>query len=165
MHIVILAAAAAALTASLASVAQAAPASVDVAVGPLLQAKGEKTYGVRDVRQLADELRADVQRQLTRTGAYDGAKVELVLSDAVPNRPTFKQLGDQPGLSYQSFGLGGARIDGRIVTADGRETPVSYRYYESDIRYARYDSTWSDADWTISRFAYELARGKAVASR
>jgi len=164
MRIVVLATSAV-LAAGLTSAAQAAPASVDVTVGPSLQAKAEKTYGVREVRDLADDLRRDVERRLAKTGAYDGARIELVLTDAVPNRPTFKQLADVPGLSLQSLGVGGARIEGRIVTADGRVTPVAYRYYESDIRYARHQSTWSDAQWTFDRFAHQLGRGQMVASR
>ncbi len=159
-----LALAAAVLLASGAA-ALAAPASVSVAIGPELQVKAQKTYGVKEVERLADHLRKDVERELTRSGAYDGARVELVLVDAVPNRPTFKQLGDTPGLSYQSYGVGGARIEGRIVAADGTETPVGYRYYDPDIRYAWANWTWSDAEWTFNRFAHRLGRGQALASR
>ncbi|MEO8115137.1 MAG: hypothetical protein ABI655_12185 [Phenylobacterium sp.] len=147
------------------SAALAAPASVSVAIGPKLQAKAEKTYGVRDVRDLADRLQKEVARTLTRTGAYDGARLELVLADAVPNRPTFKQLSDTPGLSYQSFGVGGAAIEGRIVAADGTVTPVSYSYYEPDIRYAAQNWTWHDADWTFGRLASKLGRAEVVANR
>lgn len=147
------------------SAALAAPASVSVAIGPELQAKAVKTYGVRDVNDLADRLQKDVARVLARTGAYEGARVELVLADAVPNRPTFKQLGDRPGLSYESFGVGGAKIEGRIVAADGTVTPVSYSYYEPDIRYSAQNWTWHDAEWTFGRLAYRLGRGQTVASR
>jgi hypothetical protein len=145
--------------------ALAAPASVNVSIGPALQAKAASTYGVREVDQLAGELRKSVERQLARTGAYDGEHVDLVLVDAVPNRPTFKQMGDTPGLSYQSFGVGGARIEGRAVAANGAVTPLSYHYYEPDIRFARRSGTWSDAEWTLDRFAYQLGRGQAIASR
>jgi len=158
-----LAAVAAAL--STGSSALAAPAHVDVAIGPALQAKAEMVYGVRDVRDLADDLRRGVERRLADNSAYDGARIELTLTDAVPNRPTFKQLSDVPGLSFGSFGVGGASIEGRIVAADGRVSPVAYRYYETDIRYARQNTTWSDAQWTIQQFADKLARGKAYAER
>jgi hypothetical protein len=161
----ILAIAAAATTLSVGSAAMAAPAQVQVAIGPALQATAEKTYGVRDVRELAEELKSDVERQLARTHAYDDARIELTLVDAVPNRPTFKQMGDRPGLSFQSFGVGGAEIEGRIVTLDGRTTPLAYRYYETDIRYARHNSTWSDAEWTFQQFAGRLRRGDGYASR
>jgi len=156
---------AAALAAGLASAAQAAPAVVEVAIGPQLQAKADKVYGARDVRELADQLRRQVERELGKTGAYDGARIELVLADATPNRPTFKQLGDRPGLSPLSHGVGGAEIGGRIVAADGQETPVHYRYYETDIRHSYGQATWTDAETSLDQFARRLARGKALASR
>jgi hypothetical protein len=145
--------------------AVAAPASVTVTVGPELQTKAVETYGVRDIDRLATELRKDVERELARTGAYDGARIELVLTDAKPNRPTFKQLSEISGLSYQSFGIGGARIEGQAIARGGAVTPLKYSYYETDIRQSWTNATWSDAEWTISRFAYRLARGKVVASR
>jgi hypothetical protein len=143
----------------------AAPATVSVTVGPELQKKALKTYGVKDVDRLAANLRADVERELTKTGAYDGARIELVLVDVKPNRPTFKQMGDTPGLSYQSFGLGGAKIEGQAIAADGTVTPVGYRWYETDIGQTWYQATWSDAEWTFDRFATRLSRGQALASR
>lgn len=164
MRIIALAAAAA-LTACLATAANASPASVEVTVGPELQAKAAKTYGVRDIADLAGDLKRDVERQLAKTGAYDGARIELVLSDAKPNRPTFKQLGDKPGLSMQSFGVGGAEISGKLITADGRETPISYRCYETDIRWAQGQTTWADAERSIGSFAHSFARGKTYVSR
>jgi hypothetical protein len=160
----IVALAAAALLSS-ATAAFAVPASVTVSIGPELQRKAVEKYGVRDVDRLATELGKNVVRELTRTGAYDGARIELTLVDAVPNRPTFKQLSDTPGLSFGSFGIGGARIEGQAIAPGGAVTPLKYSYYETDIRQTWANSTWSDAQWTISRFAYRLASGKAVASR
>jgi len=150
---------------SSATAAFAAPASVTVTVGPDLQKKAVEKYGVRDVDRLATELRQDVERELARTGAYAGQQIELVLVDAQPNRPTFKQMSDKPGLSYQSFSIGGARIEGRAIAPGGAVTPLKYSYYETDIRQVRAYSTWSDAQWTMNRFAYRLASGKSVASR
>ena len=139
----------------------AAPATVSVAIGPELQQKAEKTYGVRETARLAEDLRQDVERALARSGVHQDARVELVITDAKPNRPTFKQLGDTPGLSMESFGVGGASIEGRIIAADGSVTPVSYRWYESDIRQAYGDWVWSDAQVTFNRFASRLARNDA----
>jgi hypothetical protein len=156
--------ASAALLAS-ATAAMAAPAAVTVAIGPELQAKAAKTYGVREVRALAADLRGDVERRLVRTGAYDDARVELTLVDVKPNRPTFKQLSDRPGLSMRSFGVGGASIQGRIVRADGTVQPVSYHWYETDIRQAYGQATWFDAHWTFNRFAHRLSKGEQLARR
>lgn len=163
MRIIALAAAAALLLP--AGAAFAAPASVSVTIGPELQKTALKKYGIKDVNRLAESLRSDVERELTKTGAYDGARVELVLVDAKPNRPTFKQMGDNPGLSYQSFGLGGAKIEGQAIAADGTVTPLRYGWYETDIGQTWYQSTWSDAEWTFDRFATKLSRGEALASR
>ncbi len=145
--------------------ALAAPASVSVTVGPELQKKFDKTYGVREAERLTADLRQSIGSALAKTGAHDGARIELVLTDVKPNRPTFKQMRDTPGLSMQSFGIGGAAIEGRIVAADGQEQPVKYSWYETDIRQAYGNWIWHDAEWTFDRFARRLARGQEVARR
>ena len=162
MRTLVLAAAALLVTAT---GALAAPASVTVTVGPELQLKGEKILGMRDVNDLAKSLQSDVEKRLTKTGAYSGSRIELILVDAQPNRPTFKQLSDTPGLSMRSIGIGGARIEGRAVAADGAVTPLSYDYYSPDIVWVQGSTTWSDAELTFMRFASELGRGRAVNSR
>ncbi|TAJ73241.1 MAG: hypothetical protein EPO51_06290 [Phenylobacterium sp.] len=160
----LLALTAAALLAS-ATTVLAAPASVNVAVGPELQKKFEKTYGLREAEFLTKDLRESVTAQLAKKPIYDGARVELVLTDVKPNRPTFKQLGDTPGLSFESFGVGGAAIEGRMIAADGTESPIKYQWFETDIRQSRANWIWSDAEWTFDRFARRLARGQEVAGR
>lgn len=146
---------------AIATAASATPASVSVSLGPKLEEKATKTLGVSEVNDLAKSLQTTVQRTLDKTGAYEGAKIELVLTDATPNHPTFKQLGDKPGLSMRSFGVGGASIEGRAVAPDGKITPLKYSYNETDIRWSSRGSTWADAENTFQQFAYELGRGKA----
>ncbi|HEY0649588.1 hypothetical protein [Phenylobacterium sp.] len=148
-----------------ASAALAAPASVTVTVGPELQKKFDKTYGVREIPTLTADLQSSVEKALAKSGAHDGARVELILADVKPNRPTFKQMGDTPGLSMESFGIGGATIKGRIVGADGTESPIDYSWYETDIRQSFANWVWHDAEWTFDRFARRLARGQEVARR
>jgi hypothetical protein len=154
----------AALLAS-ATAAVAAPPAVSVTVAPKLQATFEKTYGLREAALLTGDLKTSVERSLAKTGAYDGARIELTLIDVKPNRPTFKQLGDTPGLSMESFGIGGAAIEGRIVAADGHETPIAYRWYETDIAQSYGHWVWTDAEWTFDRFARRLATGGQLARR
>lgn len=155
---------AAALLASV-TMAAAAPAAVNVTVGPELQKTFDKTYGVREATRLTASLQKSVERSLADSAAYDGARIELVLTDVKPNRPTFKQLTDTPGLSMESFGIGGASVEGKIVAADGSVTPVAYRWYESDLRQAYGSWVWSDAEWTFDRFARKLGRGEVMARR
>jgi hypothetical protein len=158
-------AAAAAATMLAAAPAFATPATVSVVVGPQLQEQAVKTLGVREVDDLAKDLQKTVATRLAKTGAYDGARIELVLVDAKPNHPTFKQLSDTPGLSLRSVSVGGARIEGRAVAADGTVTPLSYSYTEPDIRWVRGLATWSNAEQTFDQFASELGRGKAPSGR
>ena len=162
MRLIALSAAALLLSAS---AALAAPASVTVTVGPELQKKFDKTYGVREIPSLTADLQSSVEKALAKSGAHDGARIELILTDVKPNRPTFKQMGDTPGLSMESFGIGGASIKGRIVAADGTESPIDYSWYETDIRQAFANWVWHDAEWTFDRFARRLARGQEVARR
>jgi hypothetical protein len=159
-----LALAAAVLIAS-GSAALAAPASVSVSLSPELQKLAVKSYGVKDVERLRDELRSDVERELGRTGAFEGARIELVLVDAKPNRPTFKQMTNTPGLSMQSFGIGGAKIEGQAIRADGTAIPLSYSWYETDIRNTWTSWVWTDAEYAFDRFARRLGQGQALARR
>jgi hypothetical protein len=148
-----------------ASAALAAPAAVSVTVAPELQKTFDEKYGAREQRELTADLQSSVEKALAKAGAHDGARIELVLHDVKPNRPTFKQMSDTPGLSMESFGVGGASIKGRVVAADGTERPIDYSWYESDIRQAYGNWVWHDAEWTFDRFARKLARGEEVARR
>jgi hypothetical protein len=155
--------------AGLAGTALAEPADpvarVEVTLSPELQQKAVEEYGLKDVQRLAEDLRKDAARQIERTGVLAGGRLELTLVDVKPNRPTFKQLGDKPGLSMESFGVGGAAIEGRAISMDGVVTPVRYKWYETDIRQARFSSTWSDAQHAIDRFAAQLGHGNLYARR
>ncbi|MFD1189296.1 hypothetical protein [Phenylobacterium conjunctum] len=153
------------LAAGAATSAVAAPPTVTVNLSPAVRKAAAETYGVAEVDRVAESLRQTVARKLDRTGALQGAQVDLTLDDVKPNRPTFKQLGDKPGLSYQSFSVGGARVTGSATAADGSVTPVSYQWYETDIRNAWYQPTWGDADRAFGRLADRLSRGDAGPDR
>lgn len=88
---------------------------------------------------------------------YGDIKVTII--DAKANRPTFKELGDTPGLSMSSFGIGGASLKGEVYSVDGELLATTeFKDYETDIRYARGQATWSDAKRTFDRFARKLAK-------
>jgi len=163
------------LTATLAASAaafavQAAPlgpvADINITIGPKLQEQADE-YGQRDLDYLVADLRDSVETALARTGSLSpaGGTLDLVIEDAVPNRPTMRQMSIKPSLSYESFGIGGARIGGVLTTADGQKIPVGYRWYETDIRWSTAAGTWMDAQNTFDRFARRLANGEAVAER
>jgi len=149
---------------ALPGLAIAAEPVVSITYGPKMEKKAAE-YGQRDLGRLSGDLETSVLREAARTGALEDARIELVIEDVVPNRPTFQQMADKPGLSFESFGVGGASVSGTVTTADGRSYPVSYRWYETDIRWAQTAGTWTDAETAFDRFARKLARGETVAAR
>jgi len=139
---------------------------VTVTLDPKFVSGGVKTYGTREVGDLADYLKKTIEKNLSAKGRFkadaaDGAVLQLVLVDAKPNHPTFKQMSDRPGLSMQSFGVGGAEIRGEQINADGSRVKLGYSWYESDIRWVQSLGTWSDAEQAIHGFARRVAEGRA----
>ncbi len=150
----------AAVMAFSAAPAMAEPALISVALGPDLQEKADE-LGPREVQEQADRLAELVGRALARDGDLDGARIELVLTDLKPNRPTFQQLSDRPGLDgHRSRSIGGATIEGQITTADGRTLPVRYDWYSSSLADVWGVNRWSDADRAYRRLAVNLTDGR-----
>jgi len=142
--------------------AAAEPALISVSLGPDLQDKADE-LGPREVQQQADRLAELVGRALAREGDLDGARIELVLTDLRPNRPTFQQLADRPGLDgHRSVSIGGAAIEGQITTADGRVVPVRYDWFSSNLGDVRGFGVWQDADRAYRRLADNLADGRYI---
>lgn len=161
---------AAALALGVSGAVSAAPSArisqVNVVIGPGLEAKATD-LGQRDLDQLAVDLRKAVEAALARSGARGegGATLDLILADAIPNRPTYKQLGNNVDLSAKSFGIGGARIEGELVFPDGAREPVGYAWRETNIRNVLDFTTWGDAHRAFDQFAYRVARGEFYAAR
>ncbi|MFC5342783.1 hypothetical protein ACETK8_06500 [Brevundimonas staleyi] len=143
----------------------AAPAmaqQVTVTVGGDLTDKVEE-LGQRDVDRQIERLQSVVERRLARENALQGATVNLVLTDLKPNRPTWQQAADKPGLSIiDSISIGGATIEGEIVTADGQTLPVRYSRYSSSLADVQGYTTWQDADRAYDRLAGNLVSGRLV---
>lgn len=153
-----------------ASLASAQPASqgalgapeVTVTIGGDLTDQVDK-LGQRDVDQQTAELADTVRETLARRGALAGAQVHLVLTDLKPNRPTFQQAVDKPGLSiFDSISIGGATIEGEIITADGQRLPVRYSRYSNNLADVYGYGTWQDAHHAYGNFADNLVRGRLV---
>jgi hypothetical protein len=135
-------------------------AEVRVTVGVDLERKASE-YGARDVEQLRHDLQADVEQALRRKGRLtaDGVRLELVITDAMPNRPTYEQSARRPDLSLRSIGLGGATIEGRETGPDGQTRSLRFRWYEDDLRNETGAATWSDAEQAFDLFARKYADG------
>jgi hypothetical protein len=133
---------------------------VTVALGGELTREASK-LGEREVQRQVDRLTEAVSRELARSNAYPGAEVRLVLTDLEPNRPTMQQTIDTPGLSqFHSRSIGGAAIEGELVTADGERVPLRFSRYSTSLADVRGHSTWFDADRAFDQFADRLADGR-----
>jgi hypothetical protein len=138
----------------LASTAGTSGPAIAVSWSADLNEKLEEDYGVREKPVLERLVTTSLRRELPASVA----RVEVEVVDVVPNRPTFEQMGNTPGLSYSSFGVGGAELKGRAFDAAGTVVgEVTYRWYSSDIIWAQGNWVWDDADRAFDRFAQELA--------
>jgi hypothetical protein len=133
---------------------------VNVSIGPMLQDRAARFYGLRELGELQDDLTRTVERALARSRGAAPAAVDLVLEDAKPNRPTFEQLGREPSLSMRSIAIGGARVSGWATMPDGTRVPVRFSWYESDLRNELGAATWSDAYRAFQMLAADLSRGR-----
>jgi hypothetical protein len=117
-------------------------------------------YGQRDLDKRVEEMVEELTEDFAKAGVTvdDNAATVLrvTLVDLRPNRPTFSQLSDEPGLSFRSFGVGGAKIEGELIAAGGEKLgTMAYDYFPTLDNYGlnRAAATWSDADRAISRFS------------
>lgn len=151
-----------AAAATLAGAAMAQPAAVNVTLGARLQDKAED-LGAREVREQMDRLTEVVSRAVADDAALAGARIDLVLIDLKPNRPTFQQTADRPGLDpMRSLSIGGAAIEGQITLADGTVQPVRYRWFSTTLADVNGFGVWQDADRAYRRLGTNLAAGRYV---
>ncbi len=155
---------AAALAVPLALRAQPMPAAgpqVTVSIAPAFAERARRILiGERDLDQLRRELTADVVRTSAKHPGQVPVRLDLMLDNAVPNRPTFDQLGRIVSLSYLgSIGLGGAGIGGTATLADGSTQPIRFSWYETELRNEFGPATWTDAERAFDIFARRVAHG------
>ena len=151
-----------AVAAAMAGAAAAQPASVNVTLGAKVQEKIED-LGPREVQDQAERLAEVLNDILADSATLDGARIDMVLTDLKPNRPTFQQMLDRPGLDpMRSISIGGAAIEGQITLADGTVQPVRYDWFSNTLADVRGFGIWQDADRAYRRFGANLAAGRYV---
>ncbi len=143
---------------SLAAAPALAGAPVEITIGPDL-AKKTLSYGARDIDIVRGWLGDAANRALSKPGAAQIVRADLVLENAVPNRPTFSQMARYPQLSMESIGLGGATIGGTVTTADGQVHPIRYAFYERNLWNIGPATTWRDAERAFDMAARRIAKG------
>ncbi|WP_394692578.1 hypothetical protein [Hyphobacterium sp.] len=133
----------------------------EITIGETLAAKGDE-YGEREFDRLIRTLTADLQRELREAAllAADAgnATLHVVIEDATPNRPTFAQQGGTSGLSFQSYGRGGAHVMAELRDNNGAVIATyEYSWTTPSIQDAQFANVWTDTNRTFDRFSSRLA--------
>lgn len=140
-------------------------ASVSVTASEEVTAETE-VYDERDVTEMQEALQKKILARLQQNGllADKGLRLELVITDLKPNRPTMAQYRAKPGLSYESIALGGASIEGRLIDSDGNSiADINFKWEENWLGQAYGSTTWYDARRAFSILARKLTRDLAAA--
>ncbi|MDP3494867.1 MAG: hypothetical protein Q8R82_17280 [Hyphomonadaceae bacterium] len=146
---------------ALAGLLMAAPAfavTVEARVSTEFQEKLKDDIGIREEKFLSDSLIKRVTTVFNQRGV-NADRVVVTINDAKPNRPTWEQVSDKPGLdAMRSKSIGGATVTGIAYDASGKEIGAfEYKWYESDLRNVFPGATWRDAQTTFDRFARRFA--------
>lgn len=141
-----------------AAIASAEPAQVSVTLGPQVEEQIDE-LGRREIERQTGRLADVIRRELSRHPEFDGASVDLTLSDLKPNRPTMEQLRQRPGLDpLRSVSIGGADIEGQVRRLDGTTRQVSARYFSTSLADVWSLDPWADAEKAYQRAATKIAR-------
>jgi hypothetical protein len=141
----------------------AAVTVLPVSFSPEFETELNEELGVREGDVLREDVEQAIAAALARRGVREGGgTIEVVIVDADPNRPTWRQLNDEPSLDYiRSFSIGGAELHAVIRGANGEVlTEVDHRRYNSSL--SEFNGmppayTWSEARRAIRRFANKVA--------
>ncbi len=138
---------------SVAAKPQNSSIEVNISYSEKLEKEFKENYGLREKKSIEETIRQELADEL----GPNAVRADIVVIDVKPNRPTFEQLGNRPGLSMQSFSIGGAELSGRTYDKFGNViSAVNYEYTSPTIIDARLMHTWQDADYAIYRFARRL---------
>ncbi len=148
--------------AALALLPVATAAEVNVSYSESFAEELADNYGDREGAVLAREITEDLDRAFAKAG-IDPARVDVTIIDAKPNRPTFGQLRQTPGLDmYASRSIGGMKLQATAYDGDGNLIgSKEYGWFENDIRQVIGATTWTDAKRASDRFARKFAKDLA----
>ena len=121
-------------------------------------------YGDRAIDELLEDMQDEIVRDFAKKGLTLSESaptlLRITIIDAKPNRPTFNQLSQEPSLSFQSFGIGGADVSAEVISAGGAVLGTAkYDYYSNfNDRDVQFSGIWTDADRAFSRFSKKLSK-------
>jgi len=145
--------------AALALLPVAAAAEVNVTYSDDFAEELTDNYGEKEGVYLTKEIQEDLMAAFAKTGV-NPIRVDVVIIDAKPNRPTFEQMSSRPGLDpFRSRSIGGMELQATAYDADGAVIGShEYGWFENDIRDVVGSSTWTDAKRASNRFSRKFAQ-------
>ncbi|MCF6292555.1 MAG: DUF3313 domain-containing protein [Robiginitomaculum sp.] len=123
-----------------------------------------EVYDERDVTKMQAVLQEKMLSALQQGGllADTGLRLELIITELKPNRPTMAQYRSKPGLSAESIALGGASVTGRLLDAEGNSVAdIQFKWEENWLGQAYGSTTWYDARRAFDKLARKLVRDLA----
>jgi hypothetical protein len=133
--------------------------------GPRDGFSGNGYYGERDLQRLIDETLEELSDDFSKAGIRvsdtSATVLTVTLEDVRNNRPTFRQLTEQPSLDFQSFGIGGAELSAVVTSASGETIgTMDYRWYDSldPTGFNQANGVWTDTNRAISRFSRRVTK-------
>ena len=116
-------------------------------------------YGEREGETLTEEIIEDLDRAFSKAGV-EPARVDVLIVNAKPNRPTLEQLSDRPGLdAFRSISLGGMKLVGPAYDTEGNViASQEYGWFENNLRDVVGSGVWTDANRASRRFATKMAK-------
>lgn len=126
-------------------------------------------YGEKEISYLIKKMNEELEDDLAKQGVVLSGTapttMRVTIEKVQPNRPTFNQLSRDSSLSFNSYGVGGAKISADIRNAhDVSIGNVNYDYFTtfSDHPF-RPPATWYDTTRAFSRFSKKLSKKLAAA--
>lgn len=140
------------LTASSASFAQGE--QINIIFDQKLEKQFAEEYGAKEKTVITDIIKNEIAKKFSGKDY----RYEISINEVSPNRPTMQQMDNKPSLSYQSFGVGGANLSGKVFDQSGKLiAETKYDYHNNDIWHAQGNWTWHDAEWAVESFVKKLA--------
>lgn len=126
-------------------------------------------YGDKEIEFLLEDMEKEITRDFAKRGLTlsDTAPtlLRVTINKVRPNRPTHNQLSEDIGLSFSSFGIGGADVSAEIIAEGGTVVGTAdYDYYSNfnnNINLSG-SSTWFDTSRAFSKFSRSLTKKLAA---
>jgi len=116
-----------------------------------------------DVEELIEDLREELEGDLSRTGAYAPmvaqpvATLNVEISRVTSSNPALTENGMRRNLHFSSTGIGGAKILADLIGPDGDVIGhFEYRWEEGQFELGYQRGAWRGAERAFGRFARRL---------